>query len=264
MEVSANMVSNLAAPLTDYLDTHKTKIKLGAALYIAYQVKKKIPAIRETWRSTAPLRTIGKFAINQYFQSPSTNDIMQEQQEKYDNLYTKHYSRNATTIACKFSVVSIESIISNTFNPKMKKIRMEIASLKPNPNTKSSSSPQNGKHKNGQIDIKQKKYALFKELFCVGVCRSICYIFMNTLYHTLLHIVFAMIARRNLYKSKNKQKQNNIQNGEELHLEHKRDMEEKRKLFEIIKIFHKYITGKIVISYTLSARMIYNYIVFCI
>lgn len=230
-------------PITDYLSNHKTEIKLIALYYVASYIHKKTPEIKETWRSTAPIRTIGKFAINQYFATPSTNDIMQEQQQKYDNLYTKHYSRNATTIACKFSLRSIESLISSIFNPKMKQIRNEISSLKP----QQKNGNVNGK--SGTLSLKERKYALFKELYCVGTCRCICFIFMNTLYHILLHIVFAMIARRNLYKNNNKQKSSMHRNGDEIDDEYDREMEDKRKLFQIINIFHKHITGLILISF---------------
>merc|ERR1712228_258480 len=48
----------------------------------------------------------------------------------------------------------------------------------------------------------------------------------------LLHIIFAMIARRNLYKQKSKSQQQNDDN----------QMEDKRKLFEIITVFHQYLT----------------------
>eukprot|EP01084_Bolivina_argentea_P203096 346918_1 len=129
LELSMNVVSNLTSPVSKYLSNHKTEIKLLILAYLVRYIHRKTPQIKETWRSTAPIRTIGRFAMNQYFQTPSSKELMQEQQVKYDNIYTKHYCRNATTIACKFSLKSIESLISNAFNPKMRNIRMQLQSL---------------------------------------------------------------------------------------------------------------------------------------
>ena len=226
-----NVLSNATFPLTNYLASHRTELKLLVLFLVARYIHNKRHQIKQTWQDTAYIRTIFKFGMNQYFQTPSSKDIMQEQREKYDSLYTQHYSRNATTIACKFSLNSIESLISNTFNPKMKAIRSQLQSL----------NKKNGKN---MKQLKAKKYELFKQLFCIGVCRSICLIFMNTLYHNLLHIIFAMIARRNLYKNntKSKQPQQSIN-----------AMDDKRKLFEIITVFHHNLTG-LVLSLSLLRK----------
>eukprot|EP01084_Bolivina_argentea_P233478 393235_1 len=99
-----NFLNYFASPLATEIKHNKTAIKILVAIAVFRFAKKKYPAIKSKWDDSAQIRSIAKFAINQYFSSPNSNDIMAEQHSKYENVYTKHYSRNATTIACKFSL----------------------------------------------------------------------------------------------------------------------------------------------------------------